>query len=199
MDAQTVYAYNQMGHQYDDETSDFWERFPRTFLDEFARRAQGKILDVGSGPGRDGLLLQQRGLQVVCLDASDTMVHICQSRGLDGMVGDFTALPFENDSFDGAWAYTSLLHVPKAEILRPLNEIKRVVKANGVFGLGLIEGEGEEYKQSAKVPLPRFFGYYQKDEIEKILHDINFDVVYFEQFKPGKHNYLNIIALNRKQ
>ncbi|HAU65781.1 MAG: hypothetical protein UT30_C0010G0001 [Candidatus Uhrbacteria bacterium GW2011_GWF2_39_13] len=199
MDAKTIYAYNQMGQKYNEETYDFWQRFPRTFLDEFARLTQGKILDVGSGPGRDGLLLQQCGLKVLCFDASETMVNICKSKGLEAVVGDFTTLPFENDSFDGVWAYTSLLHVPKAEIMFPLQEMKRVLKANGFFGLGLIEGEGEEYKETSKVTLPRLFGYYQKDEVEMILHNLDFDVVYFEQFKPGKHNYLNFIAQNRKK
>ena len=199
MDAKTIYAYNQMGQKYNEETYDFWQRFPRTFLDEFARLTQGKILDVGSGPGRDGLLLQQCGLKVLCFDASETMVKICKSKGLEAVVGDFTTLPFENDSFDGVWAYTSLLHVPKAEIMFPLQEMKRVLKANGFFGLGLIEGEGEEYKETSKVTLPRLFGYYQKDEVEMILHNLDFDVVYFEQFKPGKHNYLNFIAQNRKK
>lgn len=47
MDAKTIDAYNQMAQKYDEETSDFWEKFPRTFLDEFAQRvAHGKILDV---------------------------------------------------------------------------------------------------------------------------------------------------------
>ena len=197
MDDKTIYAYNQLAQKYDDETCDFWERFPRTFLDEFARLTQGKVLDVGSGPGRDGLLLQQRGLQVLCFDASETMVNICKSKGLQGVVGDFNTLTFEDESFNGVWAYTSLLHVPKVEIMRPLQEIKRVLKASGFFGLGLIEGEGEEYKESAKVTLPRLFSYYQKDEVEGILNDLDFDVVYFEQFKPGKHNYLNFVAQNR--
>ena len=199
MDDKTIYAYNQMAQKYDEETSDFWERFPRTFLDEFSRLTQGKVLDVGSGPGRDGLLLQRLGLEVLCFDASETMVNICRSKGLEAVAGDFNMLPFENASFDGVWAYTSLLHTPKNEILVPLREIKRVLKTNGIFGLGIIEGEGEEYKQSPKVTLPRLFGYYQKDEVEKILRELDFDVVYFEQFKPGKHDYLNFIAQNRKK
>ncbi|OGL95332.1 hypothetical protein A2348_01365 [Candidatus Uhrbacteria bacterium RIFOXYB12_FULL_58_10] len=55
------------------------------------------------------------------------------------------------------------------------------------------------YNQMAqkKVTLPRLFSYYQKDEVEGILNDLDFDVVYFEQFKPGKHNYLNFVAQNR--
>jgi SAM-dependent methyltransferase len=198
MDAKTIDAYNQMAQQYDDETANFWERFPRTFLDEFARLTKGTVLNIGSGPGRDGLLLQERGLDVLCFDASVTMANICTAKGLKAVVGDFNTLPFDNDAFDGVWAYTSLLHVPKTEIHIPLQEIKRVLKTNSFFGLGLIEGEGETYKANEKIPLPRLFSYYQKTEIENILHNLDFDIVYTEEFKPGKHWYLNLIAQNRK-
>jgi len=47
-----------MAKEYDDETIDFWEQFPRTFLEKFTKLSGKKILDVRSGPGRDGSLLQ---------------------------------------------------------------------------------------------------------------------------------------------
>ena len=61
MDEKTIKTYNQMAKEYEDETVDFWKRFPRTFFDKFAELVKGKVLDVGSGPGRDGLLLKERG------------------------------------------------------------------------------------------------------------------------------------------
>lgn len=183
-----------MAKEYDEETIDFWQRFPQSFLDTFARLAQGKILNIGSGPGRDGLLLKERGFEVICLDASEAMIQLCQEKGLQSVVGDFIALPFENNSFDGAWAYTSLLHVPKADISKALHEIQRILKVGGVLGLGLIEGETEEYRTSSGVNMPRWFSFYTKKEIEKILAEHNLNVLYFEQFQPHSKNYLHVIA-----
>ncbi len=80
MDKQTINTYNKMAKQYDEETVDFWDRFPRTFLNRFVRLSGIKILDVGSGPGRDGLLLQQAGKKVVCVDASEAMVKLSSER-----------------------------------------------------------------------------------------------------------------------
>jgi ubiquinone/menaquinone biosynthesis C-methylase UbiE len=198
MDKKTVNTYNQLAHEYDEETKDFWEQFPRTFIDEFIKLTKGKVLDIGSGPGRDGLILQQEGLDVICLDASEAMIEISTSRGLKSVLGDFTDLPFADNSFDGVWAYTSLLHVSKKEMNKVFAEIKRVLKSGGIFGLGMIEGEEELYRESSGVNQPRWFSFYKKEEIEKLLVGDNFEIVYFEEFKPRTKNYLNFIAKLKK-
>jgi ubiquinone/menaquinone biosynthesis C-methylase UbiE len=113
MDQQTIDTYNRLAKEYDDETIDFWNQFPRTFLDKFVELSGMRIVDIGSGPGRDGLLLQQAGKEVVCTDASEAMVKLSTERGLKSVLAGFDNLPFEDQLFDGVWSYTSLLHIPK--------------------------------------------------------------------------------------
>ncbi len=194
MDTVTIATYNRTAGEYDAETADFWELFPRTIINTFANFAHGRVLDVGSGPGRDGVILQEKGLEVTCLDASEAMVALSTTRGLDSVLGDFCALPFPDAIFGGVWAYTALLHIPKIEIGTALSEINRVLAKGGVFGLGLIEGDDEKYRESSGINLPRWFSYYRKDEIEKLLQTHGFTAVYFEQFKPASKNYLNFIS-----
>jgi SAM-dependent methyltransferase len=197
MDRQTIKTYNEMAREYDDETNDFWERFPRTIIDKFSELAKGRVLDVGSGPGRDGLILHARGLEVVCLDASGEMVKLSTQKGLVSVVGSFDSLPFQDGSFDGVWAYTSLLHIKKSEIGNAIEEIKRVLRGDGIFGLGMIEGDKEEYKESSGVEKPRLFSFYKKDELENILYQAGFEIIYFEQFQPKSKNYMNFICRKR--
>ncbi len=194
MDQQTIKTYNEMAREYDNETKDFWERFPRTVIDKFSELTHGKVLDVGSGPGRDGLILQAHGFDVICLDASEEMVKLSTQKGLASVGGDFNALPFPNGSFNGIWAYTSLLHIKKSEIGNAIEEVKRVLKKDGIFGLGMIEGDKEEYRESSGVGKPRLFSFYKKDELENILHRAGFEIIYFEQFQPKSKNYLNFIC-----
>lgn len=193
MDQQTIDTYNKMAQEYDDETVDFWDRFPRTFLDKFVEISGKKVINVGSGPGRDGLLLQQSGKDVVCVDASEAMVKLSFDRGLKSVVAEFNNLPFENETFDGVWSYAALLHVPKKSIVDSLKEISRVLKSSGIFALGLIEGDTEEYKDSSGVNMPRWFSFYQKDEVVDLCKQQGFELVYFETFKPRSKNYLNFI------
>ena len=194
MDKKTIATYNELAEDYDKETADFWERFPPTIFDNFIKLTKGKVLDIGSGPGRDGLTLKNSGFDVTCLDASEAMVKLSTERGLYSVLGDFMSLPFEDKSFDGVWAYTSLLHVPKSEIGKALSEICRVLKASGIFGLGLIEGDTELYRERSGVNKPRWFSFYKKGEIEKLLSEYNFEILYFEEFQPGSKNYLNYVC-----
>lgn len=73
------------------------------------------------------------------------MVKMSAEKGLVSVLGNFNHLPFEDESFSAVWAYTSLLHVPKSQVDKPLSEVYRVLENDGIFGLGLIEGETELY------------------------------------------------------
>lgn len=197
MDIKTINTYNKMAREYDEETADFWDRFPRSILDSFTKLSSGKILDLGSGPGRDGLLLKKGGLDVICLDASSEMVKMANERGLVSVEGDFLNLPFENEHFCGVWSYTSLLHVPKSEIEQAFKEISRVLKIGGVLGIGLIEGEGELYRESSGINMERWFSFYNKEEIRNLFSKFGFEEVFFQEFAPKTKNYLNFIAIKK--
>ncbi|MDQ5957906.1 MAG: hypothetical protein QG665_241 [Patescibacteria group bacterium] len=194
MDKKTIDTYNKMAKAYDDETIDFWDEFPNSFFEKFISLVDGKVLDLGSGPGRDGLILKNKGIDVVCLDASESMVQLSTARGLESVIGDFLDLPFSDKSFAGVWSYTALLHLPKNKMSESLVEIKRVLVDGGILGLGMIEGNTEEYRESSGVNMPRLFSFYQQDELENILKNHGFEIIYFESFIPRSKNYLNFIA-----
>lgn len=195
MDLVTIKTYNQLAKAYDDETADFWARFPGEFVDVFANRVFGKVLNVGSGPGRDSILLRDRGIDVTCLDASESMIAMTEAQGFRSVLGDFVRIPFADGEFDGVWAYTSLLHTPKSEIDTPMREISRVLKSGGVFAIGMIEGEFDDYRSSSGVGSPRWFSFYTRSEIEEILNRNGFTIVHFAEYKPGTKNYLNFIVV----
>lgn len=193
MNPQTIDTYNKRVKEYDEETYDFWDMFPRTFLEAFATAAGEQVIDIGSGPGRDAVLLKELGKSVTCLDAAAAMVERTSALGFPSVLASFDELPFGDESFDGVWAYTSLLHVPKAEVSQPLAEIYRVLVPGGIFALGLIEGEGEGYRESSGVDMPRWFSYYQKDEVLALCAAHGFELMYDEVFTPRTRNYMNFI------
>ncbi len=195
MDTVTIKTYNQLAKVYDEETVDFWAGFPAIFIDEFTKRVLGNVLNVGSGPGRDSILLRDRGIDVLCIDASEAMVKMTEAQGFGSILCDFEAMPFADGEFGGVWAYTSLLHVPKAEVGKSLKEIYRVLKSGGAFALGMIEGEFDAYRESSDIHLLRWFSFYSKAELEELLKSHGFEIVYFSEYRPGTKNYLNFIAV----
>jgi len=46
------------------------------------RYARGRVLDVGCGAGRHALYLQDKGLDVLAIDASPGAIHVCRQRGV---------------------------------------------------------------------------------------------------------------------
>src|SRR4051812_38097372 len=110
----TIDTYDKYAHVYDEEVVEFWDNFPQVFIDKFVSLLPGKrILNLGSGSGRDAVLLRNHGLEVVCLDASKAMVDITTKLGFESHLATFSELDLPTGSFDGVWAYTSLIHIPK--------------------------------------------------------------------------------------
>ena len=94
-------------------------------------RTAGRYLEVGTGTGDDALAFAARfSARVVGVDASSVMVEEARRRGLrDAVAADAHALPFEDDSFDGAWADRTFQHL--ADPPAALGEMVRVVKPGG--------------------------------------------------------------------
>lgn len=61
------------------------------------------------------------------------MVELCLQKGLEAYQMDLENLKFSSSSFDGIWAYTSLLHMPKANFPKILDNIASFLSDNGLF------------------------------------------------------------------
>lgn len=101
-----------------------------------------RVLDVGCGLGAPARrLARASGVEVVGISTSPAMVREATARarsaGLDGQVrfevADAEELPFEDASFDAAWAIESLVHM--ADRPRVFREIGRVLRPGGRLAL----------------------------------------------------------------
>lgn len=138
----------------------------------------GQILDVGSGNGRDALLLTDAGFQVHCLDLSATLLDIAKERcpGADFTLGSMYDLPFEDRSFDGAWMVASLIHIPRDKAALPLLEARRVVKDQGGLFLTVKEGTGETMSMQGGLD-ERLFVYWQEKALTELLEKCGWNTV----------------------
>jgi SAM-dependent methyltransferase len=105
--------------------------------------SKGRILDAGCGSGRDTLYFREKGFTVLPFDSSTEIVRIASE-----IIGDtvlmmsFQELEFK-DEFDGIWACSSLLHVPKAEMDDVMERISRALKTGGILYTSFKYGSGE--------------------------------------------------------
>lgn len=157
------------------------------------------LLDLGAGAGKQAKVFKNEGIDVTCIDISKEMVRLCKERGHRAYIMDFYNLVFEDESFDVVWSMNTLLHVPKSSIGKILKNIKRILKSNGIFYLGLYGGHRFEgiWKEDFYDP-KRFFVFYDDEEIQEIVRDV-FEIVEFETVVVGKDKpYYQSFVLRKK-
>ena len=104
-----------------------------------------RILDFGCGSGRDTKYFLEKGYQVAATDGS---AELCR------LAGSFTGIKVKEMLFkeldeigvyDGIWACSSILHLPKDELKNVMQRMLCALKDDGViytsFKYGTFEGE----------------------------------------------------------
>jgi ubiquinone/menaquinone biosynthesis C-methylase UbiE len=111
----------------------YW--FYREHFFELLPEPQGRTIEIGCGEGRVTRDLKERGHDVVALDASPTLVAAARALDTSGeyLVADAAQLPFEDESFDLAVAYNSLMDID--EMALAVEEASRVLKPGARFGI----------------------------------------------------------------
>jgi 2-polyprenyl-3-methyl-5-hydroxy-6-metoxy-1,4-benzoquinol methylase len=103
----------------------------------------GRILDFGSGAGRDALAFSRRGYVVDAVDGSKELAQICFERtGIAPIITDF--LDFRSsESYDGVWCCASLVHIPTPLLGEVLNRLTEIVKHGGAIYMSFKFGTGK--------------------------------------------------------
>ena len=138
-------------------------RFYRKFFlyPRINRLLKGKLLDVGCGVG-DMLACRPNSIGV------DVNAKFCRWRGLDAREMPYDVLPFDDASFDSILLDNVLEHIADPTPL--LNEIKRVMRPDGVLLIGVPGLRGQLYDLDHKV-------YYDEPNLSALANRLGFEVV----------------------
>ena len=105
--------------------------------------AGGRILDFGCGAGRDARLFMERGYDVDAVDGSAQMCRVARGRsGVPARQMLFSELSAQEE-YDGIWACSSVLHLPRDELRPVLERMTRALMHGGVMYLSFKYGEFE--------------------------------------------------------
>lgn len=104
-----------------------------------------KILDLGCGSGRDTKYFLEIGLKVTAVDGSEELCKRASDYlGIPVYHMLFQELDLE-DEYNGIWACSSILHLPKDELRTVFYKMVTALKSSGViytsFKYGEFEGE----------------------------------------------------------
>lgn len=154
----------------------------------------GKIMDLGCGSGVASLYFIQNGFDALPVDGCREMCEAATKlTGRQARNILFDELDYENE-FDGIWACSSLLHVPKKEMPKILTLIKYALKEGGILYASYKYGEKERKKNG------RSFSDYTKETLKALVHEVGglqiLDLWGTNDARPQKANkkWVNVIC-----
>ncbi len=155
--------YESNAERYAAETisADMSEQYQR-FLPLLKKGA--KILDVGSGSGRDVCYFQKQGYQATALEPSKNLCREIRKV----FSGEIVCSDIQNyrpaERYDGIWACASLIHLQEEEVLQFFERIDRYLNDDGIVYIS-----GKNGIQSGKAGDGRYFLEFTEHLVEKIL------------------------------
>lgn len=156
-----------------------WGRYPPEELVRFMgrnykedNREKWKVLEAGCGPGANIWFLHREGYQVFGIDGSPSAIEQARNRietenfgmnrhDVDLRVGNFSALPWEDNFFDVVVDVFSIYANTSDIIDQTLAEVYRVLKTGGKFFFKVWGknctgfGEGEKISENTFNNIPR--------------------------------------------
>jgi SAM-dependent methyltransferase len=153
-----------------------------TAIDQFVSLlpAEPRVLEIGSGAGRDALALEERGVSVRRTDITPAFVRILREAGHDATVAD----PLTDDltdpdrvaPYDGVWASASLLHVRREDLPQVLANLASITAVGGALHLAVKEGDGARFSVHGNVAGPRHFTFWREPGLRAVLTDAGWAV-----------------------
>jgi ubiquinone/menaquinone biosynthesis C-methylase UbiE len=126
-----------LDHRYFKALDRFDMRFARTMWVYDNVRAGSDVLDLGCGSGMLALL-QRKGVNLVGVDFSTQGARSVLRNGYNaGLTANLSSLPFHDHSFDYVVSLDVIGHIPFAEKDAVLQEIRRVLRPEGVTMHGI--------------------------------------------------------------
>ncbi len=139
---------------------------------------QGKCLDLGCGIGQYSKELMNYGYEVISADISDiALKKVKEFNDNIVNVNMKEKLPFIDNSFDLVFANLSIHYFSDNDIKKLMNEIKRILKQDGLF-IGSVNGiQGYEKIKDTAVELERHYWFnknkyvrlFDKEDLNKYL------------------------------
>lgn len=181
----TIAAYQADARTYRDSTQDLSDAVGRA-MDQFAERCGpgASILEIGSGPGRDALALEQRGLTVDRTDITPAFVDLMRADGHRAKVVD-PLVDAIGGPYRGVWANAVLLHLDRYEAPVVLYRLAQATVPGGWLSASVKVGDGETWVTRGTIAGERHFTFWQQDSWMSALAAAGWEVVDVEQ-GPGR-------------
>lgn len=112
----------------------------------------GRVLEIGSGGGRDALAFEARGIGIRRTDIAAGFVDLLRKYGyaadqLDPLSDDLADPDHPGIPYDGIWACACLIHVARADLGTVLGRLAGATRTGGRLHVSVRDGDGERISE----------------------------------------------------
>ena len=179
------------------------ETFPADMSEQYKRflpllREHARILDVGSGSGRDVCYFQKKGYQVTALEPSKNLCREIR-KVFSGEIVCSDIQSYQPDQrYDGIWACASFLHLQEKEVLSFFEKINLYLNENGIVYLS-----GKNGITIGKAADGRYFLEFTEQLVGKILavnDRMKLEELWYTEDVSGRKGFrwMNVVLKMRK-
>lgn len=161
----TIDYYNQNAENFIENTQNADMHLAQ---DKFLQllNSQSSILDFGCGSGRDTKYFREKGYLVTATDGSAELCRLASAfTGIEVKRMLFQELNDIN-KYDGIWACSSILHLPKNELMLVVRKMCVALKNAGVIYTSFKYGDYEGERNG------RYFTDFTEDTFRKFIEDV---------------------------
>ena len=152
----------------------------------------GRVLELGSGPGREAAYLERSGMTVDRTDATPAFVDRLQRAGHAARLLDVRSGEL-GGPFDAVLANAVLLHLDRTDMEQALRSCLAATRPGGLLALTLKEGDGEGWSD-AKLDAPRWFVYWRPQHLREVLERTGWRVLRLEQVEGRDEPWLHALC-----
>jgi SAM-dependent methyltransferase len=135
------------------------------------------ILEIGAAFGRDAAFITSEGYtNLTVSDAFDVAVDTLKQKGFENVQKLNVLTDEPNEKYGLIIASAVFLHFTSDELQIVLQKLRGNLLDNGVLAFSVKQGEGEEWTNN-KMDGPRFFRYWQKDEIGQQVETCGYEII----------------------
>lgn len=169
---------------YEKEFSKYLEKTPseisgdsKEYLDQVLSKLDKNmiILEIGTATGRDADYIESKGFNILRSDVVDSFIALNNQKNKE--VIKFNIITDNLDKkFDAILARAVFLHFNDKEFVKAINNVQHHLHEKGIFAFTLKIALGEEVS-SHKMDSPRYFKYWQKNDVEFVIKD-SFEILF---------------------
>lgn len=153
----------------------------------------GRVLELGSGTGRDALFMESLGYKVIRSDGAIGFVNHLRKQGFDALKIDVLSDPLP--ASDMIFANAVISHFNRNDTIFVMSKIFNSIKQQGIVAINAKQGIGEAWINE-KLKRKRYVYFWDPGQLRFMVKELGFEILYCTEDLKGdlkSHTWTHLI------